>query len=351
MGITAMYKTRRETAEVRFISEDTGQTLDVAHCWILRMQSPVLNAMLGSVMKEGQTWEIHIQKDFCSVWPLVTRFCYGVTEEKTSFDHAVMLRAVADYYAMHELADVSRSVVLQTSMTLPKVLQILQVAGFDERLRAHAWNFLDTCPLRLFNDPGCLLLNERDLAEFLSRNTLLCDEIEIFKCVRRWSQGRASRSATKNAGKDRCTRARPLPQSLLDAIRFENMSPDQLNEAKPFLTSDSYLALLEVVSGAVPREARPRKLRESAKRFRCTSCSKEVLGGPDCRPVEAECKRFHPGSQINPGLCTDHKNRCPTCARCKKRVWSCCRREGSSGCTILPHSWKEVARKRPRHLS
>merc|ERR1712136_669863 len=95
---------------------------------------------------------------------------------------------------------------------------ILQVAGFDERLRAHAWNFLDTCPLRLFNDPGCLLLNERDLAEFLSRNTLLCDEIEIFKCVRRWSQGRASSSARKNAGKDRCTRARPLPQSLLDAI-------------------------------------------------------------------------------------------------------------------------------------
>ncbi|CAJ1461412.1 unnamed protein product [Effrenium voratum] len=78
---------------------DDGAEVDRAHSAILQLQSPVLRTMLRSEMEESKSNRVKLQPDFVEALPQVLRFWYGLPISVESFESAVKLRKLAEYYA------------------------------------------------------------------------------------------------------------------------------------------------------------------------------------------------------------------------------------------------------------
>ncbi|CAK9115050.1 DNA polymerase epsilon catalytic subunit A (DNA polymerase II subunit A) [Durusdinium trenchii] len=340
---------------------EDGNEVETAHLCILHLQSPVLRAMLCSPMQEAKTHQVKLHPDFAKIWPLVVRFWYGLPVTVESFETAVELRKIAQYYEADELKSYTSQLIFGATPTAPRMAMLVDSLGFEEDLMERAWAYLEAHPRELFASSAWLRLSSNTVADFLRRDHVRCREPAILRALARWARARnfeESAGGELPAGRPAAAAA-GVPEELLQLVRFENMTPAELRQvAKPCLPPERYVELLEEVSGAVSeRSGSARMERERPMRpFRCSLCGAEVFattesglpGDMQDGVVTAdggsvpECRRYHPGFKWGVTTCPDHKNKCPTCKRCMAR-WTCCQMaENSIGCRRRPHEWHEA---------
>ncbi|CAE7695545.1 KEAP1 [Symbiodinium sp. CCMP2592] len=356
-----LYEDRHLTGELHFVREDNGSEVDVAHLAVLQLQSPVLKAMLRSDMQEAKTHCVQVQTEFADVWPNIIRFWYGLPVHVSSFETAVTLRRVAQYYESDELKAITVDLLMAARPSAARMALVAESLSFEAEFADRAWSYLEAHPRELFASSAWPRLSEATVAELLRRDGVRCREPGLLRALARWARARRDNTPETGASGDG---SRPgvvvLPEALLQLVRFENMSPSELRSAaKPVLPAERYIELLEEVSGATPSRQK-RSVRERPMRpFRCNVCGIEVFvttesgvpgdaagdGGivtADGGPLP-ECRRYHPGFTWNALACADHKGKCSTCKRCNSARWTCCQMaEGSIGCRRRPHEWHEV---------
>ncbi|CAE7524476.1 KEAP1 [Symbiodinium sp. KB8] len=317
--------------------------------------------MLRSDMQEAKTHCVQVQTEFADVWPNIIRFWYGLPVHVSSFEAAVTLRRVAQYYESDELKAVTVELLMAARPSAARMALVAESLSFEAEFADRAWSYLEAHPRELFASSAWPRLAEATVAELLRRDGVRCREPGLLRALGRWARARRDNAPeTGGSGDGQRPGVVVLPEALLQLVRFENMSPSELRSAaKPVLPAERYIELLEEVSGATPSRQK-RAVRERPMRpFRCHVCGIEVFvttesGVPgdvagDVGIVTAdggplpECRRYHPGFTWNALACADHKGKCSTCKRCNSARWTCCQMaEGSIGCRRRPHEWHEV---------
>ncbi|CAL1131567.1 unnamed protein product [Cladocopium goreaui] len=192
--LRSLYEARRSSGEVSFLHED-GREVETAHLSVLQLQSPVLKAMLCSQWKEASTHQVKLQEDFAEVFPLVLRFWYGLPVLVETFEVAVDLRRVAQYYEAHELKVFSAELIADARPTAPRMASVVEKLSFEEDLLERAWAYLEAHPRELFSSSAWLRLSLSTLADFLRRDEIQCREPVILRALGRWARARLEEPA------------------------------------------------------------------------------------------------------------------------------------------------------------
>eukprot|EP00913_Durusdinium_trenchii_P009773 g9180.t2 len=169
---------------------EDGNEVETAHLCILHLQSPVLRAMLCSPMQEAKTHQVKLHPDFAKIWPLVVRFWYGLPVTVESFETAVELRKIAQYYEADELKSYTSQLIFGATPTAPRMAMLVDSLGFEEDLMERAWAYLEAHPRELFASSAWLRLSSNTVADFLRRDHVRCREPAILRALARWARAR-----------------------------------------------------------------------------------------------------------------------------------------------------------------
>eukprot|EP00913_Durusdinium_trenchii_P009772 g9180.t1 len=181
---------KRVEGEVSFLHAEDGNEVETAHLCILHLQSPVLRAMLCSPMQEAKTHQVKLHPDFAKIWPLVVRFWYGLPVTVESFETAVELRKIAQYYEADELKSYTSQLIFGATPTAPRMAMLVDSLGFEEDLMERAWAYLEAHPRELFASSAWLRLSSNTVADFLRRDHVRCREPAILRALARWARAR-----------------------------------------------------------------------------------------------------------------------------------------------------------------
>ncbi|CAK9103192.1 unnamed protein product [Durusdinium trenchii] len=160
------------------------------HAWIevplqsLDYETAASNAMLSYAGSENTSGEgllvlgqVKLHPDFAKIWPLVVRFWYGLPVTVESFETAVELRKIAQYYEADELKSYTSQLIFGATPTAPRmamlvdslgsldrdselpVVGMMNFRGFEEDLMERAWAYLEAfCLSRNMKNNGTLSL-------------------------------------------------------------------------------------------------------------------------------------------------------------------------------------------------
>eukprot|EP00929_Paragymnodinium_shiwhaense_P090419 TRINITY_DN50601_c0_g2_i1.p1 TRINITY_DN50601_c0_g2~~TRINITY_DN50601_c0_g2_i1.p1 ORF type:complete len:306 (-),score=36.77 TRINITY_DN50601_c0_g2_i1:89-1006(-) len=281
--LQARYADRAQTAEVTFIDEASGEAIDTAHRFVLELHSSVLQAMLVAHAVEAQTRSVTILEAFVDAVPKAVEWMYGLPIEIATFDAAANLLEFAEYYEIPDLYSTAVQTVRGFIGDPPSEAELgsmLRRFHFDAKMTETALEAVAKHAETFLFHTEWLGLSRDLVLQILRRDDIICDERRIFEAVVAWT----------HANPQYASEDRGIAREILEEIRLENMTKEDLFGIKASLPLEVYMAALERVLNITPcigrRPTRSSSSVPSAKK----PAAKRRKRRHGKRPADRECE-------------------------------------------------------------
>ena len=218
-----------------------------AHKYILATSSSVFHAMFYGDLAEKNS-VVYLSDTNDDSLEEFLRFLY-TDECNLTADNAVFVLYLAKKYIVPSLAEKCVE-FLETHLAAENVFVVLEQAlKFDEeKLEKKCWDMIDMETSEAVVSDGFTDISQSTLVEFLKRESLNVEEVDLFKAVVKWSEAECLRQEKETNG----TNKRAAIGNAIYQIRFASMTLEEFGQnvsVSGLLTAEKMNLFYEKFSG------------------------------------------------------------------------------------------------------
>ncbi|CAB4037887.1 BTB POZ domain-containing 6-like [Paramuricea clavata] len=234
-------------SDIAFSCEGSDKKL-FAHKYVLATSSAVFYAMFYGELAEKNS-VVHLSDTDEESLEEFLRFLY-TDECNLTTDNAVFVLYLAKKYIVPSLVQKCFE-YFDASCAAENVFILLrQAIQFDEnKLEEKCWDFIDLKTSEAVASDGFSDINQSTLVQFLKREPLNVEEVDLFKAVLKWSEAECSRKGIEANAKNK----RAAMGNAIYQIRFVSMTLQDLVQnvsQSGILTLEEIVLFYEKLGGA-----------------------------------------------------------------------------------------------------